>query len=147
MTVSNRPFSILEKVAATRAVMSVLKRVQEAKPDAAPSIVWRAARLAVGAKLSKLLDRPVDGLTANQVATLHALECADTLLVSFGAIYGDDETTRALEPDERLVLEEMAAKRKAAAKASADKRKAKKVAEAAKPVAAKDRKQLEFAAA
>ena len=133
---TNQPFSILEKVSATRAVMSVLKRVQEAKPDASPSIVWRATRLAVGKKLGTLLDKPFQSLSANQVATLRALECADTLLVSFGAIYGDDETTRELDPEERAALVEMAEKRKAAAAKSAAARKAKKAAEAnVKPVA------------
>ena len=79
---------------------------------------------------------------------MHALECADTLLISFGSIYGDDETTRALEPDERLVLDEMAAKRKAAAAKSAAARKAKKAADGVKaPVAAKGKTADMFAAA
>jgi hypothetical protein len=142
---TNRPFSVLEKVAATRAVMGVLKRVQEAKPSAAPSAVWKATRLAINTKLGLLLKKQDAGvvMTENQLATVAALECADTLLISFGTIYGDDETTRALEPSEVLVLEEIAAKRKAAAKASADKR---KTAKAAKPAEKTTQKEM-FASA
>lgn len=147
MAMTNRPFSILEKVAATRSVMGVLKRVAEAKPEATPSDVWRATRLALGAKLGLLLKKQDNGvkLTDNQLAMLASLECADTLLISFGTIYGDDETTRALEPEEVLVLQEIAAKRKAAAVASAAKRKQAKAAKA--PAPAKTSQKEMFAAA
>jgi hypothetical protein len=145
---TNRPFSILEKVAATRAVMSVLKRVAEAKPEAAPSAVWKATRLAVNTKLGNLLNKQDAGvkMTETQLSAIAALECADTLLISFGTMFGDDDTTRMLEPEEVQVLQAIAKKRKDAAAASAAKRKEAKAKAAVKPAKA-DKKQLEFAAA
>jgi hypothetical protein len=134
---SNRPFSVIEKVAGARAILTVIKRVQEAKPEAKPSLVWRATRLAVMEKLSKL-EKAVDAgkeLSETQTKALHALRVADTQLINFEAMFGDDETTRELDDDERAILAKINEERKARAKASADARKAKAAAKATKTTA------------
>lgn len=128
---TNQPFSILDKVAGARAILTVVKKVQEAKPEASPSAVWRASRLAIGAKLAKLEDKADKGvkLSESQLKTLHALQVADTQLVTFGDLFGDDEATRMLTEEERAYLNKVNEERKARAKAAADARKAKKASE------------------
>lgn len=125
---TNMPASVLQKVEATRAVMSVLKRVQEAQPAASPSQVWRAVKGAVYSKLSKLETKEV--LTDTEHKAVLALRVADGLMTTFQSLYGDDETTRALEPEEVAFLTAQAEKRKAAAKASREKRAAAKASKA-----------------
>lgn len=114
---TNQPFSILDKVAGARAILTVVKTVQEAKPEASPSAVWRASRLAIGAKLAKLENKGVK-LSESQLKTLHALQVADTQLVTFGDLFGDDEATRMLTEEERAYLNKVKEERKAKAKAA-----------------------------
>ena len=113
-------FSILEKVAATRAILTVAKSVQERRPDASVEDVLTAIEAAVLVKLDKLSSKPFAKLSAAQVASLGALKTAKSVMPAVLDFLGDAETTRALDASERDALASLkavaAAKRKANSK-------------------------------
>ncbi len=142
-----KQFSILEKVAAYRAILSVAKSVQEKRPDAPVDLVIDAIGAAVSAKLNRLIGKSFESLTAVQVTALGNLRVAQRVMPDLLDLLGDEETTRALSPDERdalvIKLADAAEKRKAAAaKRAAEKEKtgdapkAPKKEKAAKPAPA-----------
>jgi hypothetical protein len=133
-------FSILEKVAAMKAIASVAKSVQEAKPDDSISDVIAAIELAILLKLNRLSQKKFVELKPAQVLMLNALRVAKNVMGDVFEFLGDEETTRQLDASERDAIASLKAKRSATAKASAAKRKAAATkdapAGAAKPVKA-----------
>jgi hypothetical protein len=127
---SNAPkFSVLDKIAAVRQVMSVALRVVKAKPDVSLQRVARATMAAVLSKLEKL-ESKVEGLNDKQLDTMYALQAADEILPQLIDLIANADTTRALTDDEVTVLIRDLEEAKAKRKAAADKRKAEKEAEA-----------------
>lgn len=125
-------FSILEKVSATRAILTVAKSIQEKRPDASIEQVVEAIEAGVIMKLGNLSKKPVSSLSANQVLNLGALRIARRVMPQVLDFLSDEETTRELSADERTALADLQALKTAKAKESAAKRKAKKDAETAK---------------
>lgn len=115
----------LEKVAAIREILSVVKRVQEGNPDHDVRDVMLAVKAAVLKAHSNMKAKPFDSLSARQQLRRHNLEVATYYLDDIAAIVFDEETTKALEPDEREALARLKVERSEKRKADADKRKAK----------------------
>lgn len=113
---SHKQFSILEKVEAIKAILTVAKAVQTKRPDAPVNQVIDAIELAVLKKLDGLRQKPFASLDAKQVATLGVLETARTVMGDVLAILGDEETTRMLDDSERTAIEALRAARAAKAK-------------------------------
>lgn len=125
-------FSLLEKVAGIRQILTVVKAVQERKPDDSVESVLAAVEVALLVKLSKLASKPFASLTAAQVISLNALQTAKAVLPDVLTLLGDAETTRTLNADERAAMASLKAKATASRAASAEKRKAAKAVEPAK---------------
>jgi hypothetical protein len=144
---TNAPkFSVLDKIAAVRQVMSVALRVVKAKPDVSLQRIARATQAAVMTKLEKL-EGKVEALNDKQLDTMYALQAADEILPQLVDLIANADTTRALSDEEVSVLIKDLEEAKAKRKAAADKRKAEKEAKApaAKPAAKADPKQLALA--
>lgn len=136
---SIKQFSILEKVAAIRAILTVAKTVAEKRLDAPVNHIIDAIELAMLNKLTKLRSKPFASLDAKEVVTLHVLETARTVLGDVLAILGDEETTRVLNDDEKMALEELKAQAKAKRELSSAKTKAADKKAAKKATPAKDK--------
>ncbi len=141
---TNEPqFSTLDRIAATRQILSVALRVVKAKPDVPLNRVARAVTAAVLSKLTKLEDKDPTALSDKQLQTMYDLQAADEILPTVVTML--TEGVRELRDDEVADLLRLADEAKAKRKASADKRKAEKEAKTegkadAKPKA--DAKQL-----
>ena len=125
----SKSFSLLEKVSGIRQILTVVKSVQERKPDESTAHVLEVVEVAIYVKLSRLQAKPLSALSANQVASLEALRVAKAVLPDVLDLLGDEETTRQLDADERSALQTLADDRKAKREASAAKRKAAKAPE------------------
>lgn len=120
--------TMLEKIAGIRQVLSVAKRLREARPTATSQDIIDAITGAVYTKYDKLNAKPFATLTAAQVVSLSALRHAKLVMGDVLTILGADDT-RELSEDEVAAMTEdnavMASKRKeAAAKRAAEKAKA-----------------------
>lgn len=132
-------YSVLDKVAGVRLILSAAKRVQEARPDAAVSGVRRAITIAILGSLEKLAKKDFASLDAKAVLRLNALRVAEGCLAQTLELIADEATTRELNADERaafaVILADKAAKREAK-KASTVKPENEKKAAKPKPVKA-----------
>lgn len=110
-------YSVLDKVAGVRLILSAAKRIQEAKPDADVRAVRRAIQVAVLGSLQKMEKKPFADLDAKGVARLAALRVAEEVMTRALDLIADEATTRVLNADERdafaAVLADKQAKREA----------------------------------
>jgi hypothetical protein len=123
-TANTPKFTVLQKVEALRQIVTVVKRVQMARPEAKLPVIMRAIKVSILGSLEKLEGKE-DKLDAKGLARLHALRTAEVILEDALEVLMDPDTTRELSADEVEALVALREEAKATRKKQADARKAK----------------------